>query len=224
MFQNVNLPLKHISKVELDLLKHSIVEYRQILEGGCFKMKIGYVRVSSKDQNEDRQVKALNEKGIEKFFTEKVSGKDMNRPKLKEMLNFVREGDTIYFESISRLARNTKDFLRIVEELKGKGIAIVSLKENIDTTTPQGQFMLTVFSALYQLERDSIKERQAEGIEVAKEKGVMFGRPKIEINEQFEQAYHEWKQGKATANTTMKLLGMSRATFYRRVNEYEQAN
>lgn len=187
-------------------------------------MKIGYVRVSSKDQNEDRQVKALKEQGVEKLFTEKVSGKDLNRPKLKDMLEFCREGDTIYIESISRLARNTKDFLQIVEFLKDKEISIVSLKENIDTATPQGQFMLTVFSALYQLERDSIKERQAEGIEIAKEKGILFGRPKIEIDEQFKQAYQEWKQGIRTASATIKLLGMSRTTFYRRVKEYEQTN
>ncbi|GMK37532.1 multiple promoter invertase [Paenibacillus sp. CCS19] len=159
--------------------------------------------------------------GVEKFFTEKVSGKNMNRPKLNEMMDFVREGDTIYIESISRLARNTFDFLSIVKELSEKGVKVVSLKEMIDTSTPQGQFMLMVFGALYQLERDSIKQRQAEGIAVAMERGVSFGRPKIEADDRFVEAYTQWKQGKLTARATMKLLGMTKPTFYRRVKEHE---
>ncbi len=184
-------------------------------------MKIGYVRVSSVDQNEERQVVALTEKGVEKFYTEKVSGKDTNRQQLKEMLGFVREGDSIYIESISRLARNTFDFLNIVKQMDEKGVQIVSLKENIDTSTPQGMFMLTVFGALYALERESIKERQAEGIAVAKDRGVAFGRPKIEIDGQFIEAYTDWKQGRMTASATMKHLGMTKPTFYRKVKEHE---
>lgn len=184
-------------------------------------MKVGYIRVSSKDQNEDRQVKALEQQGIEKVYIEKISGKDTNRPELKAMLQFVREGDTIIIESISRLARNTLDFLTIVKDLNERKIDIVSLKEMIDTSTPQGKFMLTVFGAMYEMERDTIKQRQAEGIEVAKEKGTKFGRPKQEISDAFKTIYAEWKQGEITATAAMKKLNMKANTFYRRVKEYE---
>jgi DNA invertase Pin-like site-specific DNA recombinase len=185
-------------------------------------MKVGYVRVSSTDQNEERQVVALVEHGVEKFFIEKVSGKDRNRPQLKEMLSFVREGDVLYIESISRLARNTLDFLSIVKELQEKGVEIVSLKENIDTATPQGRFMLTIFGAMYEMERETIKERQREGIDIALAKGVKFGRPKKEITEKFISIYRKWKAGELTATAAMKQLGMKPNTFYRRVKEYEQ--
>lgn len=186
-------------------------------------MKVGYIRVSSKDQNEDRQVKALEQQGVEKVYIEKISGKDTNRPELKAMLEFVREGDTIIIESISRLARNTLDFLTIVKDLNERKIDIVSLKEMIDTSTPQGKFMLTVFGALYEMERETIKQRQAEGIEVAKGKGTKFGRPKHEISEAFKMVYVEWKQGEITAITAMKKLDMKANTFYRRVKEYENS-
>ncbi|MBO2945620.1 recombinase family protein [Paenibacillus sp. F411] len=186
-------------------------------------MKIGYVRVSSQDQNEARQIEALQQQAVEKFFSEKVSGQNMNRPKLKEMMDFVREGDRVYIESISRLARNTLDFLNIVKDLSAKQVEVVSLKESIDTSTPQGKFMLTVFGALYELERDSIKQRQMEGIAVAKAKGTQFGRPKIEIDEQFIHEYSVWKKDLQTATFAMKKLGLSRSTFYRKVKEYEES-
>jgi len=185
-------------------------------------MKVGYIRVSSKDQNEARQVEALTMKGIEKFYTDKVSGKDTNRPQLKKILEFVREGDTVYIESISRLARNTLDFLTLVKELTSRGVTVVSLKETLDTSTPQGKFMLTVFGALYELERDSIKERQAEGIAVAQKQGVRFGRPRQDISNQFVTAYDQWKTEQITAVEAMNRCGMKANTFYRRVKEYEQ--
>jgi DNA invertase Pin-like site-specific DNA recombinase len=119
-------------------------------------VNIAYVRVSSADQNTARQLEALKNYNIDKYYEEKISGKDTNRPMLKAMLEFAREGDTVYIESISRLARNTLDFLKIVEQLTEKGIKLISLKESIDTSTPQGKFMLSVFAALSQLERDTI--------------------------------------------------------------------
>jgi DNA invertase Pin-like site-specific DNA recombinase len=184
--------------------------------------KVAYVRVSSADQNVDRQLVELEKCGISKWFTEKVSGKDRNRAELKRMLDYVRDGDTVYIESISRLARNTLDFLTIVKELGEKGIEIVSLKENIDTSSPQGKFMLTIFGAMYELERESIKQRQAEGIAVAKEKGeVTFGRPKIAYTD-FPVLYHKWKSGEITAASAMRALGMKANTFYRRVKEVEK--
>lgn len=184
-------------------------------------MKVAYIRVSSVDQNEQRQVEAMKQLGIKKMYIEKVSGKDRNRPQLNEMMNFVREGDVVYIESISRLARNTLDFLSIVKELQEQGVQLVSLKESIDTSTPQGKFMLTVFGGLYELERENIKQRQEEGIAVAKANGVKFGRPRIEVSEALIEAYNEWKSGNITAVQAMKQIDMKPNTFYRRVKEYE---
>ncbi|RDW18777.1 recombinase family protein [Oceanobacillus chungangensis] len=184
-------------------------------------IKIGYCRISSQSQNEARQIKALEEQNVEKIFLDKLSGKDTNRPKLQEMLNFIREGDVLIIESISRLARNTKDFLEIVNDLTDRGIEVVSLKENIDTSTPQGKFICTIFGALYELERDSIKQRQLEGIAIAKEKGVTFGRPSIQIDENFMREYKHWKVGKQTAVATYNKLDISRTSFYRKVKQIE---
>ncbi|WP_353654062.1 recombinase family protein [Bacillus sp. ISL-55] len=187
-------------------------------------MKIGYCRVSSLSQNPERQIKALEEQGVEKCFIEKLSGKDKNRPKLQEMMNFIREGDTLVIESISRLARNTKDFLELVNDLTDRGVEVVSLKESIDTSTPQGKFICTIFGALYELERESIKQRQMEGITIAKEKGIAFGRPPIQIDQNFMREYKRWKEGKQTAVYTYKKLDISRTSFYRKVQQIEQDN
>ena len=138
-------------------------------------MKIAYVRVSTVEQNEQRQIEALEKHGIEKWFTEKVSGKDTNRPKLKEMLDFAREGDIIYIHDFSRLARSTKDLLDIVEMLNNKGIHLVSNKENIDSSTPTGKLMLTMIGAIAEFERQNLLERQKEGIAIAKEQGKFKG-------------------------------------------------
>ncbi|WP_306278109.1 recombinase family protein [Terribacillus halophilus] len=182
-------------------------------------IKIGYCRISHKTQNESRQIKALEEQNVEKIFLDKLSGSDRNRPQLQEMLSFIREGDILIIESISRLARNTKDFLEIVNDLTERGIEVVSLKENIDTSTPQGKFICTIFGALYELERDSIRQRQLEGITIAKEKGVAFGRPAIQIDDNFLQEYKRWKEGKQTAVATYKKLNISRTSFYRKVKK-----
>jgi len=188
------------------------------------KIKIGYCRVSSHGQNPERQVIALKEQGVEKIFIEKLSGKDTKRPILQELLNFIREGDTLVVESISRLARNTKDFLEIVNDLTERKIEVISLKENIDTSTPQGRFINVLFGALYELERESIKQRQLEGIAVAKDKGIVFGRPPIEIDDTFKSEYKRWREGKQTAVTTYKNLDISRTSFYRKVKQIEKGN
>lgn len=107
-------------------------------------MLIGYVRVSTEEQNEARQITELQERNVNKLFVDKKSGKNADREALKEMLLFVRDGDTIIMESISRIARSTKDLLNIIDTLTQKNVEFISLKENIDTTTPQGKFMLTV--------------------------------------------------------------------------------
>lgn len=137
------------------------------------------------------------------------------------MLNFIREGDVLVIESISRLARNTKDFLEIVTDLTNRGIEVVSLKESIDTSTAQGRFICTIFGALYQLERESIRQRQMEGIAISKSRGVQFGRPSISIDDIFMKEYERWKAGEQTAVQTYKNLDISRTSFYRKVKQIE---
>ena len=139
------------------------------------------------------------------------------------MIEYVRGGDTVYCSDISRIARNTKDLLNIVEELNNKGVYFVSLKENIDTSTPQGKFMLTVFGAMAELERENILQRQKEGIALAKKEGKYKGRKRIEIDEKiFNDMIKEWKAGERTASSIYKYFEISPQTFYRRVNEMEK--
>ena len=188
-------------------------------------MKIGYVRVSTVEQNTERQEVLMQELGVEKIYVDKMSGKTKDRPALEEMMTFVREGDTVIVESISRFARNTKDLLNLVERLTEKKVEFVSKKEAIDTATPAGKFMLTVFGAMAQLEREQILQRQAEGIALAKERGVYKGRKPIEIDDTlFAKLYRDWKNGDTSPRFIIKKLGVSRATFYRRVEEYEKAH
>lgn len=187
--------------------------------------KIGYVRCSSVDQNPARQEQLLREKGCEKVFKDMLSGKDRNRPGLQAMLDYIREGDVLYVESISRLARSTRDLLQIVEELKSKGVQFISQKESIDTSTPQGKFVLTVFAALAELEREQIRQRQAEGISIAKNQGKYQGRQPIQYDKYlFEQLYREWEAGDITQKYMCKKLNMSIATLSRRIREYRNRN
>lgn len=186
-------------------------------------MKLFYCRVSTAEQNELRQIKAAQELGIDEeyIFIDKQSGKDTERKELKRLLQFCRKGDTVYCESISRIARNTKDLLNIIEQLNQKQVEFVSLKENIDTTTPQGKFMLTIFGACAELERGCLLQRQAEGIAIAKEQGKYKGRkPKDIDKEEFKKVCAEWRQGKRTAVSIQKKFGISAQTFYRWVKEY----
>ena len=183
-------------------------------------MKVGYVRCSTAEQNEARQLKMMEEQKVEKVFMDKASGKNTDRPALKEMMSFIRCGDTLVVESISRIARNTIDLLSIISDLTKKEVAFVSLKENIDTSTPQGRFVLTVFGALAELERENILERQREGIEIAKADGKYKGRMPVQINEQkFREVCSKWRAGEITATAAMKTLGVKPNTFYRRVKE-----
>lgn len=186
-------------------------------------MLLGYIRVSTLEQNEERQNRALLEKGVdaENLFIDKQSGKNTNREQLNALLSFCRKGDVVITESISRIARNTKDLLTIVETLTNKGVDFVSLKESIDTSTPQGKFMLTVFGAMAELERENILERQKEGIAIAKEAGLYQGCQKMKIDrERFEAVVREWRADKITAVEAMKQLDLKPNTFYRRVKEW----
>lgn len=183
-------------------------------------MRVFYVCCSTIELNEARQLKMAEEQNAEKVFVDKASGKNTDRAAFKEMMAFVRAGDTVVVESISRIARNTRDLLSIVSELTEKGVEFVSLKENIDTTTPQGRFMLTVFGALAELERENILERQREGIEIAKSEGKYKGRKPIDYDEaQMKALCKKWRTGEITATAAMKELGLKPNTFYRRVKE-----
>ena len=183
-------------------------------------MRVGYVRCSTIEQNEARQLKMMEEQGTEKLFIDKASGKNTDRTAFKEMMAFVRTEDIVIVESISRIARNTRDLLAIVSELTEKGVEFVSLKESIDTTTPQGRFMLTVYGALAELERENNLERQREGIEIAKGEGKYKGRKPVEFDEEkFTAVCKNWRDGKMTATAAMKEVGLKPNTCYRRVKE-----
>ena len=183
-------------------------------------MKVGYIRVSTEEQNTARQEVLMGLLGVEKIYIDKMSGKSKDRPQLKAVLGFVRSGDTVIVESISRFARNTRDLLELVEMLTEKCVEFVSRKESIDTTTPAGKFMLTVFGAMAELEREYILQRQAEGIEIAKTEGKFKGKPKMEIDEEaFRRECKRWRNGEQTATAAMKKLNIKPNTFYRRVKE-----
>ena len=182
-------------------------------------MVVGYVRVSTKEQNTARQSELMNQLGAEKVYTDRMSGKSTDRPELQRMMDFVREGDSVIVESISRYARNTRDLLDLVSTLEEKKVQFISQKESIDTSTPTGKFMLAVFAALAELERESILQRQAEGIAIAKAEGRM-GRPRKAVDT-FESAYQKVKEGTLSAVKAAKQIGISRSTWYRKVHEYE---
>ncbi len=179
-------------------------------------MKIGYVRVSTQEQNTIRQELLMESLGADEVHIDRMSGKSTDRPELKKLMEYVRRGDTVIAESISRFARNTRDLLELVERLTAKGVEFVSKKEAIDTTTPSGKFMLTIFGAVAELEREYILQRQQEGIAIAKAQGVYKGRKPIERPE-FPQVAALWREGKITAVEAMRRLDMKPRTFYRRV-------
>ena len=184
-------------------------------------MKIGYVRVSTEEQNTARQEIMLRELGVDELFVDRASGKNADRPELNRMMNFVRRGDTVIVESISRFARNTRDLLDLVERLTEKQVEFVSRKEAIDTTTPTGKFMLTVFAAVAELEREYILQRQREGIAIAKQQGKYRGRPPKAYTD-FERIAARWQKGEITAVQAMKQLGMSKTRFYERVKRLKK--
>ena len=184
--------------------------------------KIGYIRVSTEHQETARQQEIMGNYKVDRIFPEKLSGANTDRPQLRDMLDYVREGDTLYVESISRLGRSTKDLLNIIDTLNDKGVTLISHKEKIDTDTPTGKFMLTVFAALSQLEREQLKQRQREGIEIAKAQGKYTGRKPLPTDwTRFGQLYGKWRAKNITGRDFMRRMDMSANTFYRRVREYE---
>lgn len=183
--------------------------------------KVAYVRVSTVEQNEARQVEALEKYGIEKWFCEKVSGKSADRPELKKLLEYVREGDVVYIHDFSRLARNTKDLLEIAEELERRGITLVSNKENIDTGTATGKLMLTMIGAIAEFERQNLLERQREGIAIAKREGKYKGRKAIDIPD-FDIHYKRYMSREVSKIKLAEELNVSRPTLDKLIREYEK--
>jgi len=182
---------------------------------------IAYVRVSTTDQNEARQNEALDKYNIDKWYIEKITGKDTNRPKLIEMLDFIREDDTVYVEEFSRLGRSTQDLLDIVQHIENKGAKFISIKENFDTKTPAGRLQMTMMAAIAEFERSMILERQREGIAIAKKEGKYKGRKKIKRTD-IDIHYDRYMSRKASKTQIANELGISRNTLTRLFNEYEK--
>lgn len=180
---------------------------------------IGYARVSTREQNLDRQIKALKEYGCDTILEEKKTGKNMDRLQLQTLLNTVKAGDTVVVSELTRISRSTADLHNLVNELDAKGVTFKSLKESwIDTTTAHGRLVFTMLAGVAQFERELMLERQAEGIEVAKERGVKFGR-KLDKDANLARAVELYKEGKYPAGEIAKMCKMSRATLYRRLKD-----
>lgn len=184
--------------------------------------RIGYVRVSSYDQNAERQLEGVQ---LDRVFTDAASGKDTDRPELKALVAYAREGDTIIVHSMDRLARNVDDLRRIVQEQTKRGIRVQFIKENLLFTgedAPMANLMLTVLGAVAQFERDLIKERQREGIALAKQRGVYRGRKRALSPERVRELRARAAAGEKKARLAREF-GISRETLYQYLRESEQA-
>ena len=180
--------------------------------------KIGYARVSTLDQNLERQLDLLKQYGVDHIFQEKMSGTKRDRPELNKMLAHVTAGDTIVVESLSRLGRSTKDLIELVELLKEKGVQLVSLKESIDTSTPTGKLLFTLMSAMAQFERDVIAERTQEGLKAARARGRKGGRPRCD-SRKLQQAVKLYDAGQHSVKEIEELTGIKKATLYRAIQD-----
>ncbi|SFM38536.1 recombinase family protein [Pelosinus propionicus] len=183
---------------------------------------VAYIRVSTVEQNEGRQREMMKAYNIDETFTEKLSGKDMDRPQLQAMIKFARKGDTIYIESFSRLARNTKDLLTLIDEMTAKGIKVISLKEGLDTSTPSGKLMLTMIGAIAEFERENMLERQREGIALAKKEGKYKGRQEKKAPDNFLSLFHDYQTRKLTKVKLAEICGVSRPVLDKWIAEHEE--
>lgn len=183
-------------------------------------MRVGYIRVSTVEQHEDRQVKDLTENAkVSKVFMDKLSGKDTNRPQLNAMLDYVREGDTVIVSEYSRLARSTKDLLNIIDTLENKGVTVISMKEKLDTSTPDGEFMLTVLAGVATLERKLMLQRQREGIAIAKANGKYKGRQSKQKPDDWESLKAMYMSRQITVSEIAKRCDVSRPIVYKWLKE-----
>ena len=186
---------------------------------------IAYIRVSTEDQNTSRQEELFKDYKIDRFYKEKVSGKNIkDRPELQKMMDYVREGDVVYVESISRFGRSLQDLLSLINQLNEKGVEFKSLKEgDIDTTTPTGKLVFSIFASLPEFERETIRQRQAEGIAIAKANGVYKGRVRKDINRnEFLSLYNKWQSKEITKEYMRKKLNISLSTLDRRIAQYRK--
>ena len=183
-------------------------------------MRVGYIRVSTVEQHEDRQVKDLIENGkVSKVFIDKMSGKDTNRPQLKAMLDYVRENDTVVVSEYSRLARSTRDLIDIVETLKAKGVNVISMKENYDNNTPQGRLILKIFMDIAEFERELMLQRQREGIAIAKANGKYKGRQSKQKPEEWESLKALYMSRQISVSEMAKRCDVSRPIVYKWLKE-----
>ena len=180
---------------------------------------IAYIRVSTAEQNEARQKEALQKYSIDRWFIEKASGKDLNRPKLQEMLEYIREDDVVYVEEFSRLGRSTADLLATVQKIEAAGAQFVSLKEQFDTTTPAGRLQMTMMAAIAEFERDMILERQREGIAIAKAAGKYKGRKEITVPN-IGEYYEKYMSRQGSKVSIAAELGISRTTLDKLFKKY----
>ncbi|MED2973218.1 recombinase family protein [Fictibacillus sp. B-59209] len=195
--------------------------------------KFGYIRVSSKDQNEDRQLKLIKSLDIDErdIFVEKQSGKNFQREQYQLLKRILRQGDILYIHSLDRFGRNKEDILNEWNDITKKIQADIIVLDMplLDTTkykdslgTFIADLVLQILSWMAEEERERIRKRQREGIDVAIKKGVSFGRPKVQISSEFEQIYYRWKKGELSAVNAMQEIGLKKTTFYKLVREYEK--
>lgn len=188
-------------------------------------MNISYKRVSTIKQDERRQELSFDNYKIDKKYIDKATGKNTNRPQLNKLILEVRKGDNVYVESISRLGRNVDDLRKLTEYFKDKGATVHFLKEGFNTDGNMYKFLLTILGAVAEMERELIVERVREGIEKAKKfgtnSGLPIGRPERTLPKEFEKYYKKWRVKEIKATEFAKLIGVSRATLYRYIAEYE---
>jgi DNA invertase Pin-like site-specific DNA recombinase len=175
---------------------------------------LGYARVSTESQNLDRQLDALEKYGVEMIYNEKMTGTKKDRPELLKLLDRVTDGDTVVVESLSRLGRSTKDLIELTELFQSKGVHLVSLKENVDTSTSTGKLLFTLMSAIAQFERDTIADRTREGLRSARARGRMGGRPKANPD-QVKKAVKLYHTGLYSIKEIEELTGVKKSTLYR---------
>lgn len=180
---------------------------------------IAYIRVSTIEQNEARQIESLKKFSIDRYFIDKASGSNTNREQLTELLNYIREGDVVYVSELSRLGRSVSDLMELVKTIENKGASFISAKEQFDTSTPSGRLQFTMLAAIAEFERELILERQREGVAIAKKLGKFKGREKIQIDNigDYYEAYQSRRISKAAI---AKELGISRNTLDRLFSEY----
>ena len=176
----------------------------------------GYARVSTEAQNLNRQLDALEKYGVDKIYNEKMTGTKRDRPELEKMLERMTEGDTVVIESLSRLGRSTKDLIELVELFEKRGVHLVSLKEQIDTTTSTGKLLFTLMSAIAQFERDVIADRTREGLKAARARGHFGGRPRFD-DEKVRRAIKLYNTKEYSLREIEELTGVKKGTLYRRL-------